>query len=136
MASLLIARYLTLQNDCWNCTVACRNYLDLLLTDEEPYDNQPIFKLACQVSYVGNDSALCQAVEELRWRCLVFDRLREAMRIAPVDGGNGLNDEGTAEAISTIRQGVEKFRRETRKEPETQSRPSLSQDGRTDRQVR
>ena len=32
--------------------------------------------------------------------------------IAPVDGGNGLNDEGTAEAMSTIRQGVEKFRRE------------------------
>ncbi len=33
------------------------------------------------------------------------------MRIAPVDGGNGLNDEGTAGAMSTIRQGVENFRR-------------------------
>ena len=85
--------------------------LDLLLTNEEPHDHQPIFKLAAQVCFVADDSALCQAVEELRWRCLVFDRLRKAMRIAPVDGGNGLNDEGTAGAMSTIRQGVENFRR-------------------------
>lgn len=86
--------------------------LELLLSDDDPYDNQPVFKLACEVSYVGNDPALCQAVEELRWRCLVFDRLRKAMRIAPVDEGDGLNDGGSAEAISTIRQGVGKFRRE------------------------
>jgi hypothetical protein len=90
--------------------------LDLLLTDDEP-DNQPIFKLAVQVSLVAEDSALCQAVEQLRWRCLVVDRLRKAMRIAPLDGGNGLNDDGTSEAMSTIRQGVEKFRRELEKDP-------------------
>jgi hypothetical protein len=90
--------------------------LDLLMTDDEP-DNQPIFKLAVQVSLVAEDSALCQAVEELRWRCLVVDRLRKAMRIAPLDGGNGLNDDGTSEAMSTIRQGVEKFRRELEKDP-------------------
>jgi hypothetical protein len=97
--------------------------LDLLLTDEDPYDNQAIFKLAIEVSYVGNDSALCQAVEELHWRLLVFDRLRKAMRIVPVDGCNGLNDEGTAEAISTIRQGVEKFRREIEKDPKLKADP-------------
>lgn len=91
--------------------------LDLLLSDEQPHDSQPIFKLACEVSYVANDSELCRTVEQLRWRSLVFDRLRKAMRIAPVDGGNGLNDEGTAEAMSTIRQGVEKFRGEIDKDP-------------------
>lgn len=91
--------------------------LDLLLIDDEPHDNQPIFKLAVEVCVVAEDSALCQAVEELRWRCLVFDRLRKAMRIAPLDGDNGLNDEGTAKAMSTIRQGVEKFRRELEEDP-------------------
>ncbi len=90
--------------------------LDLLLTDEEPDENQPVFKLAVEVCFVADDSALCRTVEELRWRCQVFDRLRTAMRIAPVDGGNGLNDEGSDEAISTIRQGVEMFRQELEKD--------------------
>ena len=33
------------------------------------------------------------------------------MRIAEPGGGNGLNDDGTAETMTTIRQGVELFRR-------------------------
>lgn len=90
--------------------------LDALLPDENPYD-QPIFKLACEVSHIGNDPTLCQAVEELRWRTPVFDRLREAMRIASVDGGEGLKDEGADADMSTIRQGVEKFRQEIEKDP-------------------
>jgi hypothetical protein len=91
--------------------------LDPLLTEDKPYDHQAIWKLALEASYVGNDSALCLAVEELRWRSLVFDQLRKAMRIAPVDGGNGLNDESTAEAMSTIRQGVQRFRPELHLDP-------------------
>ncbi len=50
-------------------------------------------------------------MEELRWRSQVFDRLRKVMRIAEPGGGNGLNDDGTAETMTTIRQGVELFRR-------------------------
>jgi hypothetical protein len=91
--------------------------LDLLLTDEKPHEGQAIFKLACEVSYVGGDRSLCRAVEELRWRASVFDRLRKAMRIAPVDGAHGLNDEGTAEAMTTIRQSVESFRKELDTDP-------------------
>jgi len=83
-----------------------------LLSNEDRRDNQSLFKLGRVVSEAAKDSALNQAVEELRWRCLVFDRLRKALRIAPPGGGNGLNDDGTAEAMSTIRQGVEQFRRE------------------------
>ena len=90
--------------------------LDALLTDENPYD-QPIFKLACEISHIGNDPTLCQTVEELRWRTPVFDHLREAMRIASVDGGEGLKDEGADADMSTIRQGVEKFRQEIEKDP-------------------
>jgi hypothetical protein len=97
--------------------------LALLLADEEPYDSQTVWKLAREVSYVANDSALCQAVEELRWRSQVFDRLRAAMRIAPLDSGNGLNDEGTKQDIFTIRQGVEKFRQELEKDPKLAADP-------------
>jgi len=43
---------------------------------------------------------------------VVFDRLREAMRIAPVGGEKGLNDDGTEHVMTTIREGVELFRSE------------------------
>jgi uncharacterized C2H2 Zn-finger protein len=92
--------------------------LDLLLGDDEPYDNQPVFKLAREVAKIGADAALCQTVDDLRRRCRVFDSLREAMRIAPTDGSNGLNDEGEAESMTTIRQGVEQFRRNLDADPE------------------
>ena len=91
--------------------------LDLLLNRDQTHDKQPIWKLALEVSHVGTDSELSLAVEELRWRSKVFDRLREAMRIATVDGNNGLNDEGTAAAMSTIRQGVRKFRSDLDTDP-------------------
>ena len=58
-----------------------------------------------------------KTLEQLHWRSIVFDRLRTAMRIAPVDGPNGLNDEGSPEAISTIRRAVEQFRRELAADP-------------------
>ncbi len=74
-------------------------------------DYQPLFKLARQVSIIAKDPALCRATEELRWRTQEFDSLRQAMRIAPPGGQNGLNDDGTAKAMSSIRQGVELFRR-------------------------
>jgi hypothetical protein len=74
--------------------------------------HQPLFELLREVSRAAEDSLLFRAVEDLRFRCDIFDRLRKAMRIAPPGGDKGLNDDGTAESISSIRQGVEKFRRE------------------------
>ncbi len=83
-----------------------------LLHNDGHRDKHPLLKLAREITLAANDPALRQAVEELRWRGQIFDRLRKAMRIAQPGGGNGLNDEGTAEAISSIRQSVEQFRRE------------------------
>ncbi len=73
-------------------------------------DNKYLSKLSQEVSKAANDFELRKAVEELRWRCRIFDRLRNAMRIAPPGGGKGLNDDGTPKAMSGIRRGVEKFR--------------------------
>ena len=97
--------------------------LDLLVTDDETCENQAIWKLALEVSYVAEDRELCRAVEELLWRSALYDRLRDAMRIAPVDGSNGLNDEGTAAVMATIRQGVRKFRSELDTDPKLAADP-------------
>jgi hypothetical protein len=75
------------------------------------HKDNPLFKLARQVSIITKDPALYRITEELRWRTQVFDTLRKAMRIALPGGQNGLNDEGTPKAMSTIRQGVLSFRR-------------------------
>jgi len=92
----------------------------------EPARNQPVFKLAEEARLVAEDPLFRPAVDELRRRCLVFDRLRTAMRIAPAGGGNGLNDEGTSKVMPTIRQGVGKFRRELEEDPKLAADP-LSQ---------
>jgi hypothetical protein len=97
--------------------------LDLLLLEDAAYDNQAIWKLALEVSYVGEDTELRRAVEKLQWRSTVYDRLRKAMRIAPLDGTNGLNDEGTAETMSTIRQSVLTFRSELKTDPKLAKDP-------------
>jgi hypothetical protein len=79
--------------------------------NDERNNVQHLFKLAQGVSDVAQDPQLQQTVEELRWRCHIFDSLRKAMRIAVPGGDNGLNDDGTAKAMSSIRQGVMRFRR-------------------------
>ncbi len=94
---------------------------DLLAKSEEPPESQPLFKLLTQACYLAEDQEAVQAVEELRWRGEVFDRLRTAMRIAQAGGGNGLNDEGTDEAMATIRQRLQAFRQELDTNPKLAS---------------
>ena len=84
---------------------------------------QPLSKLACEVSKVAKDPELQQRVEELRWRCHIFDSFRKAMRIALPGGDNGLNDDGTARAMSTIRQSVMQFRRRIEEDPKLTADP-------------
>lgn len=81
-------------------------------------ENQILQGLAREVDRIAQDVHLLgKAVEELRWRCKVFDGLRKAMRIAPPEGSNGLNDDGDTEAFSSIRQGVTRFRQEIDSDP-------------------
>jgi hypothetical protein len=86
--------------------------------NDDRNENKLLFKLARVVSEVAKDSALHHAVKELRWRSETFDCLRKAMRIAPLGGGSGLNDDGNPEAMPTIQQGVELFRRRLDEDPE------------------
>ena len=77
----------------------------------DPERKNPLFsRFAKLLSKIRNDRRLCMAIEELRWRTDIFDQLRKAMRIALPDGNKGLNDEGSAKTMTTIRQGVADFR--------------------------
>jgi len=100
--------------------------LNVLLADDESPQQQPIFKLLTQACFVAEDQEIRQAMDELRLRCQVFDRLREAMRLAPAGGDNGLNDEGGIDDMATIRQGVKKFRQDLTEDSELADDP-LSQ---------
>jgi hypothetical protein len=69
-------------------------------------------KLARLSSDIAKDTELIAAADELIWRCEIFGRLRIAMRIAPTGGSLGINDDGTTQAMSSIRHDVKQFRRE------------------------
>jgi len=73
-------------------------------------DNAPYFKVLVDLKAIMQDKALWQTVAELEKKITVFERLREAMRIAPTSGRNGLNDEGLKCNIKTIERRVKKFR--------------------------
>lgn len=73
-------------------------------------DNNPYFKLHVDLKKIMGDSKLWKTVELLERKIIVFDKLREAMRIAPKSGGEGLNDEGGKGHIRTIEKRVMKFR--------------------------
>ncbi len=78
--------------------------------DTDKIGKKSITKLTRIVADIIDDTLFNQKVQELHWRCQIFDSLRKAMRIAPPEGKNGLNDEGTGDAISTICAGVQQFR--------------------------
>ena len=73
-------------------------------------DNGPYFKLHVDLKKIMKDRMLWKTVEAIEEKIVVFEKLREAMRIAPKSGGNGLNDEGKKGNIRTIEKRVKKFR--------------------------
>ena len=80
--------------------------------DTDKMSNKSIAKLTRILADIISDIKFQHEVQELQWQCQVFDSLREAMRIAPPDGKNGLNDEGAENSIPTIKAGVQQFRSE------------------------
>ena len=73
-------------------------------------DNEPYFKILVDVKHIMNDKGLRDAVAEIKQRITVFERLRDAMRIASPSGPHGLNDEGSKSNIRTLEQRVTTFR--------------------------
>jgi hypothetical protein len=81
-----------------------------LLPGDDKFGNRAFFKLARKIIDIAQDPLFEQIVQELCWRSQLFDQLRLIMRIAVPGDKNGLNDEGSPEAMDSIRKGVEAFR--------------------------
>jgi len=73
-------------------------------------DNIPYFKIHVDLKKIIKDKTLWKSIEALETKITVFERLRKAMRIAPLSGRRGLNDEGQKGSIRTIEKRVKKFR--------------------------
>lgn len=85
--------------------------------------NRLFVHLARKTIDVIGDPELEKSVIELRWRCRLFDHLRQAMRIAIAGGSDGLNDNGQVTEMDSIRKGVERFRNRLDTDPQLSADP-------------
>ena len=74
--------------------------------------NKPLHKTFFDLSDVMNDKSLWKSVDRIETEIETFEKLRDAMRIAPKTCKKGLNSEGSVASIGTIEKGVNKFRKE------------------------
>lgn len=75
--------------------------------DRQAY--KPCVKIIRDLSTTMTDAGLAKAAAQMRKKIAVFDKLREAMRIALPDGHTGLNDNGEPIDTHTIETRVKKF---------------------------
>lgn len=73
-------------------------------------DNKPFFKVYRLLQDTLDDKTLRTACEHMEEKVFVFDRLRDAMRIADPEGSHGLNDDGEDADVKTIKMCVKDFR--------------------------
>lgn len=75
-------------------------------------DNKPLLRLSCELKRLSADEGLERMLGEIDLKIQVFDRLRNAMRIAEVGGAAGLNSGSSPVAMGPIQKAVEQFRQE------------------------
>lgn len=80
-------------------------------------DNKPLFKLSCELKKVFLDKTLEHTLHQIHTKIKVFDELRDAMRIAPKPGTEGLNSGDINADMGRIEKGVRKFRERLTADP-------------------
>jgi hypothetical protein len=84
------------------------------ITDIDMYakakDNKPLIQLKQLIKETIVDTELKNAVDSITEKSHVFDRLRDALRIAMPEGKKGLNDDGDESNIKTIEEKVSGFK--------------------------
>ncbi|MEA1927750.1 MAG: transposase [Candidatus Auribacterota bacterium] len=73
-------------------------------------DNKPFFKLSNVMKPIVADTVLHRTLPKIEAKIKVFDQLRDAMRIAPKSGSQGLNCDGDNTNIKIIEKRVTAFR--------------------------
>jgi hypothetical protein len=77
---------------------------------KEAQDNRPLTKLFSQLDKVLGDDILSESIAGIEAKADVFDRLRQALRIALPTGKDGLNDDGDPADMKTLEKQVGNFR--------------------------
>ena len=75
-------------------------------------DNIPLLRLSCALQKLSADRGLQKRIESIQGKIAVFDRLRDAMRLAPLDGSEGLNSGSELVPMEPIKKAVQQFRQE------------------------
>ena len=81
-------------------------------------DNRPLYKFSNELEVVFSDKVLQRALTQMEPKMRIFDELREAMRMAPLSGSQGLNGDGMDTDIETIEGHVRHFRQRLADDPE------------------
>jgi hypothetical protein len=85
------------------------NIMDIRLRDKAK-DNRSFIQLQQLLEEVLADNELNESAASMEAKAKVFDKLREALRIALPEGKNGLNDGGDERDIKSIESKVVEFR--------------------------
>ena len=85
------------------------NISDIRLRGEAK-DNRSFIQVQKLLQEVLADKELNELAANMKAKAKVFDKLREALRIAMPEGKNGLNDDGDETDIKTIEKKVTEFR--------------------------
>ena len=88
------------------------NLVDISKTysETEPSGSRPFIQVLRLLEKIMQDEKLSAAVKTLEAKAKVFDKLRQALRIALPDGKDGLNDNGDETDIKTIEASVNSFK--------------------------
>lgn len=78
--------------------------------NDKTKDYKPFYKAKKLLEKVINDENLNGLAPQIQEKVIVFDRLREAMRLALPGGKKGLNDDGKDEDIRSIEDKVKGFK--------------------------
>lgn len=79
--------------------------------DMEKQAKKPVIQIYKVLAEFAEDQRLNDLAKDLEEKSAVFDKLREAMRIALPDGKDGINDNGGCSDMKTIKERVTAFRK-------------------------
>lgn len=88
----------------------CKELQKIYLRDNQG-DNKPFVRISHLLQPIIYDTPLRTTALQMQEKTSVFDKLRDAMRIADPEQNWGLNDEGEDSDIKTIEKGVKEFHR-------------------------
>jgi hypothetical protein len=79
--------------------------------DMDKKAKKPVIQIYKVLAEFAEDQRLNDLSKDLEVKSAVFDKLREAMRIALPDGKDGINDDGGCSDMKTIKERVTAFRK-------------------------